>query len=182
MTIDDNDLPPSGKNAYGFTLEKEIDNVKTWYFEDTLNENKKLILLDPYTYHDLGNVSTTVGFMKDFVRGGIGINDDYAELSIKEKLFDNKQYRTLEPYNMETENGDTNDEAAANSIINSKQFFIEFMPDMVSPDSMYDFIENTVMFYVKQVIPSTTILKYYVPMRNMDVNCYHRTYLQSVII
>jgi hypothetical protein len=87
----------------------------------------------------------------------------------------------MEPYNME-ENGELNDEAAANSIINTKQFYIEFVPDVSSPEGMYDFIENSIMHYVKQVIPSTTILKYYVPMRDMDVNCYHRTYLQSVII
>jgi hypothetical protein len=82
---------------------------------------------------------------------------------------------------MEGDDASPDDEAAANSIINTKQFYIEFLPDISSPGSMYDFIENSVMHYVKQVIPSTTILKYYVPMRDMDVNCYHRTYLQSVI-
>ena len=64
----------------------------------------------------------------------------------------------------------------------TKHLYIEFVPDMASPDSMYDFIENSAMYYVKQVIPSTTILKYYVPMRDLDMNCFHRTYIQSAII
>jgi hypothetical protein len=87
----------------------------------------------------------------------------------------------MTPYNMEDETNE-NDEAAANSIVNNKHLFIEFAKDMHSPESTFDFIENTVMFYAKQVIPSTTLLKYYVHMRDSEVNCYHRTYLQSAII
>lgn len=181
MTIDDSELPPSGANAYGFNLVKEIDNVKTWYFEDTLETDNQLLYLDTETHQNLGKASNTVGDMQDFVRWNSHMIDESTDYEIEE-LFNNKQYKIMEPYNMESEDGDISDEAAANSIVNSKHFYIEFMPDMVSPDSMYDFIENCVMFYAKQVIPSTTILKYYVPMRDMDVNCSHRTYLQSVII
>ena len=178
IDVDDSETPQ--ENAYGFSLDKQIDNVKTWYFEDTLNEQRELVLLDAETNISFGYTSTMVGDFNDFVRG-TKIRQENGITIDGEELFNSRQYSLMEPYNME-EDGELNDEAAANSIINTKQFYIEFVPDMSSPEGMYDFIENSIMHYVKQVIPSTTILKYYVPMRDMDVNCYHRTYLQSVII
>ena len=178
MDIDDSETPQ--ENEYGFELDKQIDNVKTWYFEDTLNDKKELILLNNETHMNMGHVSTMVGDFNDFVRGTKTRQENGITIG-GEQLFSSKQYNMMEPYNME-EDGELNDEAAANSIINSKHFYIEFVPDVSSPDGMYDFIENSIMYYVKQVVPSTTILKYYVPMREMDVNCYHRTYLQSAII
>ena len=103
-------------------------------------------------------------------------------MGLLDEIFNSKQYQIMEPFNMEGNDANKDDEAAANSIINSKHLYIEFVPDISSPDSMYDFIENSIMHYVKQVIPSTTILKYYVPMRQMDVNCFHKTNIQSAII
>jgi hypothetical protein len=163
----------------GFALEKQIDNVKCWYFTDTFNEQHSLTSIEFNSdggIIDHGYHIPDVIIDDNFIR-----NTKMDEKSDTERLFSSKQYKTIEPFNMEP-NGKDNDEAAANSIINSKQFFIEFVPDMSSPESMFDFIENSVMHYVKQVVPSTTILKYYVPMREMNVNCYHRTYLQSAII
>ena len=180
INTDDIDIP---NIKIGFELEKEIDNVKCWYFTDTLSNENSLEMIvgdgviEPYTA--IGNQTPTVGD-GNFVRFTDTRNDDANENMVG-NLFNSSQYKLMEPYNME-EGGDTDDEAAANSIINSKHFYIEFVPDMASPGGMYDFIENSIMHYVKQVIPSTTILKYYVPMRDMDVNCYHRTYLQSAII
>ena len=84
------------------------------------------------------------------------------------------------PYNME--GGSVDDEAAANSIINTKSLYIEFFPDLQSPDSMYEFVDDIAMHYVKQIIPSTTIFKYRVPMTGWDVFCYHRTYPQSMLM
>ena len=98
------------------------------------------------------------------------------------EIFSSKQYKVMEPYNMEGADANKDDEAAANSIINSKHLYIEFVPDVSSPEGMYDFIENSLMHYVKQVIPSTTLLKYYVPMRQLDNICFNKTYLQSAII
>lgn len=187
MNIDDNELPNKNESI-GFDLEKEIDNVKCWYFSDTLQRGHTLHSISSVEYGS--NIINDDASMIRFNQTSVGDGNfvrftntrNYANnTNLIGELFNSSQYKLMEPYNME-EDGDTDDEAAANSIINSKHFYIEFIPDMISPDSMYDFIEKSIMHYVKQVIPSTTLLKYYVPMRDMDVNCYHRTYLQSAII
>ena len=169
MTVSDEDMPTD----IGFTFDKMVDNVKCWYFSDTLNQSKMLREIYDDGEHEIDTIpSVGVGeFLR--LRNNRTITDSTD-------LFSSSQYSNMLPYNME-ENGDINDEAAANSIVNSKQLYIEFAKDMGSPESMFDFIENTVMFYAKQVIPSTTMLKYYVPLRDTKVNCYHRTYLQSAI-
>lgn len=58
----------------------------------------------------------------------------------------------IKPYNFF--DGDSYDEAASLSVINSKELHIIF-------DETYkDFIKNDVLFYLKQIIPSTTIFSY----------------------
>ena len=180
ISTTDGEVP--GENDYGFKLEKEIDNVKCWYFSDTFNENHTLELItksDNENYNGFGYQYPNVG-IGNYVRFS-DLRSDEADIRFDGELFSSKQYKIMEPYNMENEDN-VDDEAAANSIINSKHFYIEFMPDVSSPGGMFDFIENSIMHYAKQVIPSTTLLKYYVPMRDLDINCYHKTYLQSVII
>ena len=187
--LDVSDTELSMECIYGFSLDKQIDNIKTWYFTDMLNSEKQLLSLNNDTiiekgtgkelHVDNGVEITTVGVTNDFVRH---TNMRSVDGNGDDELFSSKQYDIMAPYNMEGDDGDDSDEAAANSIINSKQFYIEFIPDISSPEGMYDFIENSIMHYVKQVIPSTTVLKYYVPMTQRDVNCYHRTYIQSAII
>jgi hypothetical protein len=133
---------------------------------------------DTEAYTNVGFQTASVGD-GNFVRFTNTRGDD-GDTNYTDEIFSSKQHPIMEPCNME--GGDINDEAAANSIINSKHLYIEFVPDVTSPGGMYDFIENSIMHYVKQVIPSTTILKYYVPMRDLDMNCFHRTYIQSAII
>ena len=184
--IDTTDNAMPKENEFGFELEKEIDNVKCWYFSDTINDNHSLEMISK-SYDEFGReIYTGYGYQETSVGDGNFVRvtdtrDSEGDANAKDELFSSRQYSFMEPYNME-KGGSPDDEAAANSIINSKHFYIEFVPDMSSPGGMYDFIENSVMYYAKQVIPSTTILKYYVPMRDMDVNCYHRTYIQSAII
>lgn len=165
-----------------FVLNKEIDNVKCWYFTDLSEEHDLYTLskVDEHTYNPISRQTSNVGGGK-FVRyyedrSEEGIN----ETQIDNPLFSSLQYPIMTPVNME--NGDTDDEAAANSIINSKSLFIEFLPDLKSPISMYEFIDDVAMHYAKQVIPSSTLFKYKVPMTGLDVFCYHRTYIQSAIV
>lgn len=187
IDISDSELPMD--YSYGFELNKQIDNIRCWYFTDTLNNDKQLLAFNDelvfdketnkFIYEEKGNETTMVGLTDGFVRhtnlrGADGVEND--------NMFSSKQYDMMVPYNMEGIDADDSDEAAANSIINSKQFLIEFVPDISSPEGMFDFIENTIMHYVKQIVPSTTILKYYVPMTGRDVSCYHGTYIQSAII
>ena len=179
IDISDNIIPQNKR--YGFSLTKQIDNVKCWYFTDTMSNDNTLEMLlgdDTEAYTNVGFQTASVGD-GNFVRFTATRGDD-GDTNYTDEIFSSKQCPIMEPCNME--GGDINDEAAANSIINSKHLYIEFVPDVTSPGGMYDFIENSIMHYVKQVIPSTTILKYYVPMRDLDMNCFHRTYIKSAII
>lgn len=172
----------------GFTLNKEVDNVKCWYFADLTDSNVEKIL--PLKVDTVNNVYTETEetierdiFMRSY-------SDQYSRGTDGEQdMFYTKHYKVAEPYNMERailgEENDEDfnyDEAAANSIINSKALFIEFYPDLKSPDSMYSFINDVALHYAKQVIPSTTLFKYKVPMTGWDVFCYKQTSIQSAMI
>jgi hypothetical protein len=174
-SLSDDEMP----EGFGFEFDEMIDNVKCWFFTDTFGNTNflKKVSFDENGYAELeeDNEESVVGY-GNFLR----LNNN-RETNLSNDLFSSSQYENMTPYNMEDETNE-NDEAAANSIVNNKHLFIEFAKDMHSPESTFDFIENTVMFYAKQVIPSTTLLKYYVHMRDSEVNCYHRTYLQSAII
>lgn len=170
-----------GNNNIGFNLDKKIDNVKCWYFTDLsiAHDLQTLRMTNEGEYVAIGNVVPTVGdeetsmrYYKDF-RDFNGIETDDPE------LFSSRQYDMMEPYNME--GGSTDDEAAANSIINTKALYIEFFPDLTH-DSLYEFIDDVAMHYAKQIIPSTTIFKYKVPMTGFDVFCSNRTFLQSALV
>ena len=106
--------------------------------------------------------------------------DIYNNVSEFDRLFSTKFYPIMTPVN--PEGGSTDDEAAANSIVNTKSLFIEFMPDYKTAKSMYEFIEDIVMHYVKQVVPSTTLLRYKIPMTGLESFCYKKTYSQSALL
>jgi hypothetical protein len=76
---------------------------------------------------------------------------------------DGPAYET-QAYAYNPEGGESSDEPAANSVINVKNVEMEFYcPDTLNDSFKADykrFIENVVLFYLKQIIPSTTILKY----------------------
>lgn len=162
----------------GFNMKKKIDNIKCWYFTDlSMTHNLQLLShVGGNEYDELGHEVPSVGigdsprFYEDRRDEGDGSTG----------FFNSRQYPIMTPYNME--GGSVDDEAAANSIINTKALYIEFIPDLQAPNSMYEFIDDSAMHYVKQIIPSTTIFKYKVPMTGWDVFCYHRTYLQSAIL
>ena len=161
-----------------FTLEKMIDNVKCWYFTDFNEEQSLKVLskLNEHKYQEITTESPSVGDMTISVREFVERSDERMS-GISDEMFNTEQYSTLIPVNME--GGNVDDEASANSIVNSKSFYIEFNPDYRAPDSMYEFIDDIAMHYAKQVIPSTTLLKYKVPVTGWDTFCSKRTYLQS---
>ena len=164
--------------ALGFEMVKNIDNVKCWYFTDTMTNSDLFTLTENEdgTYNAWGIERPNVG-SGDFVRF-YKERDDEGDGSTG--IFNSTQYSVMLPYNME--GGSEDDEAAANSIVNTKALYIEFIPDLKSPDSMYEFIDDIALHYVKQIIPSTTLFKYKVPMTGWDVFCSHRTYPQSIFI
>lgn len=160
----------------GFEMVKSIDNVKCWYFTDTTVKSDLYQLTENAdgTYSVWG-IEAPIFSSGDFVRSYKSRDDDGDGST---GIFNSSQYPIMLPYNME--GGPEEDEAASYSIVNSKALYIEFIPDLKSPDSMYEFVDSVAMHYVKQIIPSTTLFKYKVPMTGWDVFCSHRTYPQSV--
>ena len=182
--VDDSELPwvNTELSGYtGFTLTTMIDNVKCWYFTDLTiaHDIEVLYLNENGEYVGMGNQVPSVG-AGDFVRFSKSRDFEGDRDSAEQNLFNSAQYDYMEPYNME--GGEIDDEASANSIVNTKALYIEFIPDLQSPDSMYEFIDDSAMHYVKQIIPSTTLFKYKVPMTGWDVFCYDRTYIQSALL
>lgn len=96
------------KDYYGFLIQRQNDNIKTMFYDNS-------------------------SFFKNYI-------------GLRGKI-------TVEPYNFF---GDTNpfSETSSLSVINSKEFHIIF-------DIAYrEFIENDIIPYLKQIIPSTTIFSY----------------------
>lgn len=165
-----------------FTLNKMIDNTKSWYFTDFSEESELRLLKenDDYAYNDIGTETPSIGLYSSVRDYDNKTRSDMGDSNFANELFSSLQYDIIHPYNME--GGLPDDEAAANSIVNSKSLFIEFIPDLQAPISTYEFIDDFAMHYAKQVIPSTTLLKYKVPMTGLDVFCSCRTYLQSALL
>lgn len=57
------------------------------------------------------------------------------------------------------EGGDSKDEAAANSVLNVKTMTLEFIP-RIGSDEEIKYIQEVVLPYVEEMIPSTTIFRY----------------------
>ena len=137
-----------------------VDNVKTWYFTDTINDNRLYLLEDNSIKQSEIGVSEIYGSrtsastvsetsyevigLQDFVK--IGKNNNFT--------FFNSE---ATPYNFEGK--EDYEEAAANSIINNKKLLIEFTPNIVYDSESYNYLNNCILPFLKQMVPSTTILE-----------------------
>ena len=119
---------------YGFDIDSGItDNKKCWYYGD-------LTSVDGLMCVETTNSGDT----------------EFEEIEVPEC--------ERVSYGENPEGGEITDEAAANSVINIKNvemtfYYPYYMPVELRPDYKR-FIENIVMFYLKQIIPSTTIFSY----------------------
>lgn len=144
--------------SIGFNIERQIDNVKTWYFTDTLNENNiKLVELEK---------------CEDIVEGDTLCNGViYKNIKSLNYRYDKKEPKTVSvgkdngftffesyitPYQFETNTGKY-DESEANSLINNKKLLIEFSAGLMDESVFPLFLEGCILPYLKQMIPSTTI-------------------------
>ena len=127
-TCEDGLLNPEIENI-GFDIEKQKDNVKTWYFTDTNNHNEKNKLLE-LTIKENINESSDFTFKGVKYKNIKNINYFYEKNAQKnvEVGLNASDYTFFEsevsPYNFE--GGEKYDEVAANSIINNKKLLIEF--------------------------------------------------------
>lgn len=158
-TCEDGLLNPEVENI-GFDIEKQKDNVKTWYFTDTNNQNENNKLLELTIMEDINEAS-------DFTYKGVkyknikNINYFYNKKP-QENVnvgLDANNYTFFEsdvqPYNFE--NGEMYDEVAANSIINNKRLLIEFSNGLMDNSVFPRFLQECILPYLTQIIPSTTI-------------------------
>lgn len=156
----------------GYEVYLQKDSMKCWYFTDTQNkdivsQNGKKIPLELEAKNcDLGDNANYCGYEQI-------INNTNDIINVGE-FFENKIFESeIVPLNPEFEIGNTEyyDEAAANSIINVKNIEIKFVGKIVNETDVDTnnnpigtsnfkyFAKNVIMFYVKQLIPSTAILK-----------------------
>ena len=145
----------------GFTLtDKLIDNVKCWYFVDNNVGNNLLEIRKTYVTVEENIDNSTAVTTYDIFNG-------YEEVRYKDKIRVGKSAQDngdvhntseLETFNFETQVSDSNDEAAANSIINIKNISIEFNKYKYNNDEFENYLHDVIMFYLNQIIPSTSIL------------------------
>lgn len=128
---------------YGFKIEGLTeDNVKVWFFSDNNQSTKDLLYQLPTGgYYNSGKSKTPDVGYNAYVNG--------------DTTFETK----LEAFNLETQKSGDNDEAAANSVINVKNLRLSFVNNVDDIYQYRHYLSEVVLPYVKQVIPSTTILE-----------------------
>ena len=167
------DATCSGIAGYTFYKEKQEDNRKCWFFSDNYNsslgkdgENIVFREVDVTSascsgnvFYDVQEVLTTAGENEQVEIGRLAKNyflsgDAYTRGS---------SANTFDP---EANNHGSHGEAAANSVINVKNMIVNFnLSKIVEGDSslfgeLIDYINITVIPYLTQMIPSTTILSW----------------------
>lgn len=168
-------------SGYTFYKESQEDNRKCWFFSDNYNvrkgKNGESITFreadvtsercDIKTFYDPQNVLSSAG-QNESVNVGIEAKDYFQS---GDSYTRGSSANTFDP---ETNSHGAHGEAAANSIINVKNLEINFnLCGMLGPDSpffeeMTDYINNTVIPYLTQMIPSTTILTWTFNCENSD--------------
>lgn len=126
----------------GFTLSDLVkDNSKVWFFTNNNNEQRKTLRENSEWSYEFDNTDT--------------INVGKLSYENKETKFDTE----LQAFNFETFAEGDNDEAAANSIINVKKLKLQFNKKYSNLYNFREYLFKVIMVYVKQMIPSTTILE-----------------------
>ena len=137
--VDDSTIEEIKGLIFSGTYDDTVDNQKCWYFINDTNPGKLREITKRNEECDCGEIS---------------INDTRELTGVT--------ITAITPYN--PEGGNVNEEAAANSIINSKRLSVTFyIPEGIfasDQDKYRDFIRNKVLFYLRQMVPSTTLFEY----------------------
>ena len=153
-TCDTGELNPEIKKI-GFNIVLQKDNMKCWYFTNTNSNNYISNLLDKTETYS-GNTFGDITFRT---------SSDNAVNVGKDAKYKTSHGSNLIPYNFEpskynlSKKGETYDEAAANSIINNKKLKIQFNGKYALGEIFRKYIFTSVMPYLKQIIPSTTLFE-----------------------
>lgn len=163
--------------TYGFNIsDRIIDNMKVWYFTPS-----DFIYLDnicyckdtsSYVYSnieetiDVGSasigskISDVVGVKacQDACSGAAGISGGSGVSAFLGYDLEAQFESYFIPFNFETGSFGGNDEATANSIINVKNINIEFASKYRNFGNFKNYLGQTILPYITQMIPSTAIL------------------------
>lgn len=169
-TCDDNEMSIEDIKNLGFTLtDRLIDNVKCWYFVDNTIENQPVELRKTYVkVDDDGYIVQEDEEVEHYNEIQLGYDDVGYTHQIRVgrtayQVNDVHFTSQLETFNFETQETDSNDEAAANSVINVKNVTLEFNKFKYNNDDFENYLHEVILFYLNQIIPSTTMmtLKYF---------------------
>ena len=165
---------------YGFDVQEPVvDNVKVWYFTDTTKKN----------IYQLIEVTKEVFNKEDPGQDSYEIPVGYKEIetteraSVGKKAYNNGDvgFKTeLEPFNLETQEENSIDEAAANSVINIKKLVLKFNDKYSVEKGFRNYLNAVILPYVKQLVPSTTIFEIISNNADVDYTCFNFTEIAGV--
>ena len=156
---------------YKFSMDAFEDNRKCWFFSDDYNhkldKNKnEQTFLEVDITDDVCDVKAYSGDVAYILSAYGGDNaapmvgDGAPSSFINDSEATYNRISTLQAFNPEKPGEELAGEAAANSVVNVKNVVIDFIPKIIAgtEDEMRAYINKTVIPYITQMIPSTTIL------------------------
>ena len=133
--------------TFGFTVCESLDNKKCAFFEDLTTDTDFLILGAEGTGDEDAEAAGSNGLQP------------YGENTETISNWNSDGYKTVKfPDTPENVNGKPADESQANGIINIKKLVINF--GVGNNIHLKSYIQNVVLKYLEQMIPSTAILEY----------------------
>ena len=150
----------SGITECGFTVSDFIrDNMKVWYFTPDNEEPLPIIVEKEVVGED-----PETGEEYEFT-DGYEFADFKYDLYVGEDAVKNKQTKlssNLHPFNLETQEENSNSESASDSVMNVKNLEIKIIDKYTDIEGFKEYLYNVIVPYLNQVIPSTTISRIYI--------------------
>ncbi len=149
----------TGITNAGFKLsDYVVDNMKCWFFSDSSQNGKIYRIYKKYVEaedEDYNEYNVPIGYEEASYETTVSVGKNAVKNSNREVFFETN----LETFNFENQTSGGNDEASANSIINTKRITLEFNKLKYADNSQFkNFFHNAILPYLKQVIPSSTIV------------------------
>ena len=163
----------TGITTCGFEVQPQVvDNVKVWFFTDNTKKN----------IYQLREITANVYDQNDSEMNINEIPVGYKEYETQDKVnvgrtaYLNGEVgfkSELQAFNLETQEESNNDEAAANSIINTKKLVLTFNDKYGFKKGFREYLYAVIMPYIKQLIPSTTIFEVVLNNEEVDFTCFN---------
>lgn len=162
----------SGITHCGFEISGYTrDDVKVWFFSDTARNGESTNYIHllkekkaPFPTYVSGETKELVYEYDEDITDN---NIPEVGISAQTDMF----YETeLSPFNLATQEEYSNDEMAADSVLNTKRLRIVFNNNYARTDRSRRYIHNVIKPYLEQMIPATAIYELYVEMGEATYN------------